>query len=74
MKKKSFKDMSPMQRVVTLVLIGISLGMVTAAERDLQRRAPDEVRGHKWLWRILCLNALGAIGYFRWGRQAAGAS
>jgi hypothetical protein len=74
MKKTSFKDMTPLQRVVTLVLIGISVGLVTAAERDLQRRTPDEVRGEKWLWRILCLNALGAISYFRWGRRAAGVS
>ncbi|HEY7631692.1 MAG TPA: hypothetical protein VH817_13365 [Thermoleophilaceae bacterium] len=68
MKKKSFKEMPPLQRVFTLVLIGISVGIVTAAERDLQRRPADEVRGEKWLWRLLCLNAVGAVSYFRWGR------
>jgi hypothetical protein len=74
MKKKSFKEMSPLQRLFTLVLIGISVGIVTAAERDLQRRPAEEVRGEKWLWRLLCLNAVGAVSYFRWGRRAAGAS
>jgi hypothetical protein len=68
MKKKSFKEMSPLERVITLVLIGISVGIVTAAERDLQRRPDDQVRGEKWLWRLLCLNAVGAVSYFRWGR------
>jgi hypothetical protein len=27
------------------------------------------VRGSKPLWRLVSLNALGALAYFRWGRQ-----
>ena len=38
-------------------------------QRDLQRRAPDEVRGSKALWRLVCLNVLGAAVYLRWGRR-----
>jgi hypothetical protein len=69
MKKKSFKDMTPSQRVIVLVLMAISLALVGAAERDLQQRPADQVRGRKLLWRLACLNALGAVSYFRWGRR-----
>jgi len=64
-----FKDLSPPQRLVALGLAAVSLGVVTAAERDLQRRPAGQVRGDKWLWRLVCLNALGALAYFRWGRR-----
>jgi hypothetical protein len=67
---KEFKDMSPARRRLALVLIAVSLGLVAAAERDLQRRPDAQVRGSKLLWRLVCLNALGAAGYFLWGRRA----
>ena len=67
---KSLKDLSPGHRVLASVLIAISLVLVAAAERDLQRRPAAQVRGSKPLWRLVCLNALGALGYFRWGRLA----
>jgi hypothetical protein len=38
-------------------------------ECDIQRRPADQVRGSKTLWRLVCLNALGATGYLRWGRR-----
>jgi hypothetical protein len=70
MSKKSLKEMSPPQRVVAVASIVASLAVVTAAERDLQRRPAEEVRGDKRIWRLVCLNAVGALGYFRWGRRA----
>jgi hypothetical protein len=57
------------QKLVTLIVIAISLVLVIAAERDIQSRPASEVRGNKLLWRIACLNALGAINYFGWGRR-----
>jgi hypothetical protein len=66
--RKSFSDLPPGRRALALVLTAVSLGLVVAAERDLQRRPQDEVRGSKLLWRLVCLNALGAAAYFRWGR------
>lgn len=68
---KKFKDLSPPQRVVAVIVLVISLGLVATAERDLQRRPEEEVRGHKWLWRLVCLNAVGALTYLRWGRRSA---
>jgi hypothetical protein len=67
--KTTFNDMSPAGRARVCVLAAISLVIVAAAERDIHRRAPSEVRGNKLLWRLVCLNALGALGYFRWGRR-----
>jgi hypothetical protein len=60
-----FKELSP--RV--LALIAALLGLVAAAEIDIHRRPADEVRGSKLVWRLVCLNAVGAVGYFRWGRR-----
>ena len=67
--KKKVKDLSPPQRLLAMVVAAVSLGLVTAAERDLQRRPSGEVRGSKWLWRVACLNAIGALAYFRWGQR-----
>ena len=65
-----FKERSPAQRFWVLVLITVSLGLVAAAERDIQRRPADQMRGSKLLWRLVCLNAVGSASYFRWGRRA----
>jgi hypothetical protein len=46
-----------------------AVGLVAAAEVDIQRRPPGQVRGNKLLWRLVCLNALGSASYFRWGRR-----
>jgi hypothetical protein len=66
-----FKEFSPQQRNRVLALIAAALVLVAAAEVDIQRRPADQVRGRKLVWRMLCLNALGAVGYFRWGRRPA---
>jgi hypothetical protein len=67
--KKSFREMSPAGRISASVLIAASVALVVAAERDIGGRSAAELRGSKPLWRLLCLNALGALGYFRWGRR-----
>jgi len=64
------KPRSPAQRSLAAVLIGVSLGLVAVAERDLHRRPDRQVRGDKRLWRVVCLNAIGAVGYLLWGRRA----
>jgi hypothetical protein len=60
---------SPEQRSLAAVLIAVSLGLVAVAERDLHRRPDTQVRGDKRLWRVVCLNAVGAVGYLLWGRR-----
>jgi hypothetical protein len=63
------KPRSPAQRSLAAVLIGVSLALVAVAERDLHRRPDTQVRGDKRLWRVVCLNAIGAVGYLLWGRR-----
>jgi hypothetical protein len=66
---KRLKDLSPAGRLWASFLISVSLAVVVAAERDIQRRPAAEVRGSKPIWRVVCLNAVGAVSYFRWGRR-----
>jgi hypothetical protein len=69
--KKKLGEYSPAKRLWITVVFVVSLGIVAAGERDIQRRPADQVRGSKLLWRVVCLNALGAASYFRWGRRPA---
>jgi hypothetical protein len=66
--KKQLSDYSSAKRFWMAVVFVVSLGIVVAGEYDLQRRPAEQVRGNKLFWRVACLNALGAAGYFRWGR------
>jgi hypothetical protein len=67
--KKPFKDRSRAEQLAILALSFAAASLVAGAERDLQRRPAEQVRGSKALWRLLCLNAIGAAVYFRWGRR-----
>jgi hypothetical protein len=64
-----FKALSPARRLAVSVASAIGLGLIVTAQRDLQRRPPAEVRGSRLLWRLVCLNVLGTLIYFRWGRR-----
>ena len=68
--KVPFSELSPPGKAVTAVLIALSLLLVVTAERDLQHRPAQQIRGRKLLWRLASLNALGAVGYLRFGRRA----
>jgi hypothetical protein len=63
-------ELPPGRRFAAILGLTVSLVIVGVAQRDLQRRSDEELRGPKLLWRVLCLNALGALAYFRWGRRA----
>ena len=65
----NFKKLPPIRRYTMLSLFGISLGLVAVAERDVHKRPNAAVRGPKLLWQVVCLNALGAVSYFKWGRR-----
>lgn len=63
------KDLPPRQKRFSTLTLIVSLILIAAAERDLQHRPPAQLRGNKLVWRLLCLNGLGALVYFKWGRQ-----
>ncbi len=67
---RQLREASPARRVMLLVSLAGALTLIAAAEHDIQHRPADQLRGGKWLWRLLCTNALGALGYFRWARRA----
>jgi hypothetical protein len=60
---------APGQKVWAALAIAVSLLIVGAAQLDIQGRRETEVRGRKLLWRIVSLNALGALVYFLFGRR-----
>jgi hypothetical protein len=67
--KKSFKDMTPAGKSSVSALVVVSLMLIAAAQRDITRRPASQLRGGKRLWRVVCLNGLGAAAYFSWGRR-----
>ncbi len=66
---EKLRELPPERRFAAILTIIVSLILVGAAQRDLSHRPQDEIHGPKALWRVVCLNALGAIGYFRFGRR-----
>ncbi len=68
---EDFKALPPARRAGASALLAVALALVFTAERDIQRRPSSEVRGSKLIWRVLCLNAVGAVGYLLWGRRSS---
>ena len=64
-----FEDLSPRGKRLATLAGAVSVVVIAAAERDLQHRSEEELNGSKLMWRLLCLNALGALSYFKWGRR-----
>jgi hypothetical protein len=70
-----FKALSPVPQAAIAGVTAWNLWLIATAQRDIQRRCTDEVRGPKLLWRLACLtNTVGPLVYFRWGRNPEGGS
>ncbi len=69
MPKKRYSELGSAGKAAVLVITAISLMIVGRAERDIAGRDADEVRGSRAVWRLVSLNALGAIAYLRFGRR-----
>jgi len=68
--RKEWRDLTPRQRLVTLVLGGVQFALFAAAQVDIWRRPAHEVRGRKWVWATLAfVNFLGPVAYFAFGRR-----
>lgn len=70
-RRTKFSDLS-MPRRIGLVLVGaVQVGLLIAAQVDIQRRPAAQVNGSKTMWRLICLlNTVGPLSYFRWGRRS----
>lgn len=65
-----FKELSPAGQAAIVAITGWNLWLSGAAQRDIQRRPPDQIHGPKMFWRLACLtNTVGPALYFRWGRD-----
>ena len=56
-------------RIAAFTAMAVGIAVVAVAQRDLYHRSAAQVRGDKRVWHLVCLNALGAVVYFRWGRR-----
>jgi hypothetical protein len=64
-------ELSRRRQAGIVVLATVQLGLLIAAERDIQRRPAALIRGPKTRWRLLCLiNFLGPLSYFTFGRRS----
>jgi hypothetical protein len=66
--RKRFSERSKRGKAIAILVGVVSLIIVGIAERDLHTRPEEQIRGRKLVWRLVGLNALGALGYLRWGR------
>lgn len=68
---EKFKHLPPAGQAAIVGVTAWNLWLIGSAQRDISRRAEEQIRGPKWLWRIVCLtNTVGPLAYFRWGRNA----
>jgi hypothetical protein len=68
--KKKWKDFTPTQRGLVIGGAVVQITLLALAQRDLAVRLEEEVRGPKWLWRIVTLiNFVGPLTYFCCGRK-----
>jgi hypothetical protein len=66
--KTPFRQRPPREQAEIVGFLALSLAVVAVAQNDLRRRPASDIRGKKTLWRLLSLNALGAMIYLCWGR------
>lgn len=68
--KKSWGDMSPLQRKAVVAGGVVELVVSAIAARDLYRRDASQVHGPKTLWfAALAIQPFGPIGYLLFGRK-----
>lgn len=72
MAQKKWSDLSTPAKVAVVVGSLVELALTAVAMRDLSKRSADEVRGPKWIWRLVSLvQPVGPILYLVLGRRSA---
>lgn len=68
--RRQWRDLSPAQRIGTVILGAAQIALFGAAQLDLWRRPAHQVRGRKWMWATLdFVNFFGPLAYFAFGRR-----
>jgi hypothetical protein len=66
-----YHRLSPTARRVVWALLAFEAVLIGVAERDIQRRPADRIRGPKLLWRAVATqNVIGPAAYYGFGRRA----
>lgn len=65
-----YRGLGPAARRAVWALLAVELVLIAAAERDIQRRPADRIRGPKLLWRVVATqNLVGPAAYLGLGRR-----
>jgi drug/metabolite transporter (DMT)-like permease len=68
--KRSWKDLSNIQRIRVVLLGIVQFALLAAALWDLRHRPDDQINGSKRAWMgIIFINYFGPIAYFLFGRK-----
>jgi hypothetical protein len=74
MRRRSWKDMSPVQKLGNILTGAVELVLVTLALWDISHRPDNEFNGKKRTWVMASLlQPIGPIIYFIFGRKKAAA-
>jgi Phospholipase_D-nuclease N-terminal len=67
---KRYNRLSPTTRRAVWVLLAFEAVLIIVAQRDIQRRPAERIRGPKLLWRaVATLNVIGPAAYYAFGRR-----
>ena len=71
-KKQTWAEMTTTQRVWIVIAGIVQISLLIAAQRDIQRRPADQIRGSKQAWRAASMiNFVGPVSYFVFGAKPA---
>ena len=65
-----YRRLSPTARRAVWALLACEAVLITVAERDIQHRPAERIRGPKLLWRAVATqNVIGPAAYYGFGRR-----
>ena len=66
----AWSDLSPSQRLATVLAATLQIALLVAALVDIAQRPAKAIRGSKGMWAAIAfINFVGPLAYFLWGRQ-----
>lgn len=67
---RKWRRMDTAERATIVAGAVIHVTLMTLAQVDLGRRPEEQIRGPRWLWRLIVLvNLVGPVAYFAFGRR-----
>jgi hypothetical protein len=71
-RSKKWSDLTARQKAPLMLRGIVQFALLAAALVDIHRRPAEEIRGSKWLWRVVAFAnfmGIGPIAYFAFGRR-----